>query len=356
MKDVIDQKQRDEPEASPLHPRAEGSPMVGLERATQLDTAGASAVLPPGPSRQRGDRVFGGAVRLAVWLFLAVLAGITLVLVSQSIQSMAWSGPSFYVTQAWDPVNNVYGIAPIIVDTLIVAGVAMLIAGTIGLASAIFLVDFAPRWLREPVAFLIELLAYIPSVVYGLWALLVMSPFLQQNVQPWIQKTLGFIPFFNGPPYGVGVMAATLILSIMLLPLIVSLSREALLLVPDSQREAMLALGATRWEVLRQAVIPYARSGIFGAVILSLGRALGETMAVAMTIGGAHKFLQTIFDQGYTLSSVIANEFNEVSSDLYLSSLVHAGLILFIITALVNVAAYFLLQRMNRTHRVGAKA
>jgi phosphate transport system permease protein len=348
MKDITEEKKKQEPEETPLQSRAEGAPMIGLERATEIDTAGASAVVPPAPARNRGDSVFGGVVRFAVWLFLAVLIGITVVLVVQSWPSIQWSGLAFFTRADWDPVKNVYGVAPIILDTLIVAGIAMLLAGTVGLASAIYLVDFAPRWLREPVAFLIELLAYIPSVVYGLWGLLVMAPWLQQTIQPWIQQNLGFIPFFNGPPYGVGVMAASLILSIMLLPLIVSLSREALLLVPDSQREAMLALGATRWEVLRQAVIPYARGGIFGAIVLSLGRALGETMAVAMTIGGAHRLLSNIFDQGYTLASLIANEFNEVSSDLYLSSLIEAGLILFVITALVNVAAYQILRRINR--------
>src|SRR5205085_353347 len=250
-----------------------------------------------------GDAAFGGMVRLSVWIFLAVLVGIIGVLVVQAWPSIQWSGLSFFTQEAWDPVNNKFGAAPFLEGTIIVAGVAMILAGTVGLATAIYLVDFAPRWLREPVAFLIELLAYIPSVVYGLWGLLVMAPWLQQTIQPWIQQHLGAIPFFNGAPYGVGIMAASLILSIMLLPLIVSLSREALLLVPDSQREAMLALGATRWEVLRQAVIPYARGGIFGAIVLSLGRALGETMAVAMTIGGAHRFLSNVFDQGYTLSS-----------------------------------------------------
>ncbi len=352
MKDIVDQKQADEPETEPLQARWEGAPMVGMERATQIDTAGASAVVSPARSRNLGDLVFGSAVRISVWLFLAVLVGIAIVLVVQSWPSIQHSGLAFFTQEAWDPVNFKFGAAPFILGTIIVAGVAMILAGTIGLATALYLVEFAPRWLREPVAFLIELLAYIPSVVYGLWGLLVMAPWLQQTVQPWIQKTLGFIPFFNGPPYGVGIMAASLILSIMLLPLIVSLSREALLLVPDSQREAMLALGATRWEVLSQAVIPYARSGIFGAIILSLGRALGETMAVAMTIGGGFRFIKTIFDQGYTLASIIANEFNEVSSDLYLSALIEAGLILFVLTALVNIAAYFMLRRMNRAHGV----
>jgi phosphate transport system permease protein len=350
MRDIVDEKPRDEPEPASLQPRAEGTPMIGLERATVIDTAGASAVVRPGRSRNLGDVLFGGALRGAVWLFLAVLTGVVIVLVLQAMPSIQYSGLSFFTQEAWDPVNLKFGAAPFIVDTLIVAAVAMLIAGSIGLAAVIYLVEFAPRWLREPVAFLIELLAFIPSVVYGLWGLLVMAPWLQQNIQPWIQQHLGFIPIFNGAPYGVGIMAASLILSVMLLPLIVSLSREALLLVPDSQREAMLALGATRWEVLRQAVLPYARSGIFGAITLSLGRALGETMAVAMTIGGGFQFPKTIFDQGYTLASIIANEFNEVSSNLYLASLVEAGLILFVITALVNVAGYFVLQRMNRLH------
>ncbi len=355
MKEIIEEKQRNEPESAPFQEREEGSPMVGLERATVIDTAGASAIIAPGRSRNMGDVLFGGALHIAVWVFLAILVGIVVVLVVQAMPSITYSGLSFFTQEAWDPVKLKFGAAPFIVDTIIVAAVAMLLAGTVGMATVIYLVEYAPRWLREPVAFLIELLAFIPSVVYGLWGLLVMAPWLQQNVQPWIQQHLGAIPLFNGAPYGVGIMAASLILSIMLLPLIVSLSREALLLVPDSQREAMLALGATRWEVLRHAVLPYARGGIFGAITLSLGRALGETMAVAMTIGGGFQFPKTVFDQGYTLASIIANEFNEVSSDLYLSSLIEAGLILFVITALVNIVGYFILQRMNRLHRTVAR-
>lgn len=350
MREIIEKKAADEPEA-PLSARAEGSPQVGLERATVIDTAGAAAVVPAPRPNNTGDRVFGTIVRLSVWLFLIILGGVGVVLVTESWPMIQHAGFDFFTTTTWNPNENVFGAAPIIVDTLIVAAIAMVIAGVVGLACAVFLVDYAPRWLREPVAFLIELLAYIPSVVFGLWGLLVMVPWLQQNVQPWIRQTFGFLPFFNGPAYGPGIMAASLLLSLMILPLIVSLSREALLLVPDSQREAMLALGATRWEVLRQAVIPYARGGIFGAIILSLGRALGETIAVAMTIGGGHNFPKTIFDQGYTLSSVIANEFGEVSNDLYRSALIEAGLLLFIITALVNIGAYLLLQRLNKTMR-----
>ncbi len=350
MSEIIKEKSEEEPDA-PFTPRLEGSPAIGMERATEIDTAGASAVVQPEPTRNRGDRVFEGLVRLAVWIFLAILAGIGIVLILQSIPMIQHAGLNFFTQSTWNPPENEFGAAPFIIDTLIVAAIAMIIASTVGLSGAVYLVDYAPRWLREPVSFLIELLAYIPSVVYGLWGLLVMVPWLQQTVEPWLRDTFGALPIFQGPAYGPGILAASLILSIMLLPLILSLSREALLLVPDSQREAMLALGATRWEVLRQAVIPYARGGIFGAIILSLGRALGETIAVAMTIGGGHNFPKTVFDQGYTLASVIANEFGEVSNDLYRSALVEAGLLLFIITALVNIGAYYLLQRMNRTMR-----
>jgi phosphate transport system permease protein len=356
VKDLIDKRSQDEDEAAPLQAREEGKPAIGLERATMVDTAGASAVVQPARSRNLGDAIFGGALRIAVWIFLAVFVGIAIVLVVQAWPNIQHSGLKFFYQERWDPVNLEFGAAPFVVGTIIVSGIAMVLAGTVGLGTAIYLVEYSPRWLREPASFLIELLAFIPSVVYGLWGLLVMAPWLAQSVQPWLQQNLGFIPIFDAPPYGVGIMAASLILSIMLLPLIVALSREALLLVPDSQREAMLALGATRWEVLRQAVLPYARSGVFGAVVLSLGRALGETMAVAMTIGGGHQFPKTLFDQGYTLASVIANEFNEVSSDLYLSALIEVGLILFVMTALVNIGAYYMLRRMNRKHTSAARS
>ena len=239
------QSQATDEQDPPIHSTGEQNLAIGLPQATELATAGDEAVVAPGRSRQTGDRVFSGLVHAAVWIFLLVLVGIAIVLVSQSIPSIQLSGLSFFTSATWDPVNNVYGIAPMIMDTLLVAGVAIVVSTIIGVSAAIFLVDFAPRWLREPTGFLIELLAFIPSVVYGLWALLVMSPFLQSTIQPWIQQNLGFIPFFNGPPYGVGVMAATTILSVMLLPLLVSLSREALLLVPT--RSARLCW---RWALL----------------------------------------------------------------------------------------------------------
>lgn len=350
MKDVIDEKSQVEPENTALQERAEGMPMVGMERATLIDTAGAAAVLPGAQrkSRNMGDFVFGGFVRFAVLIFVLVLIGVLAVLILQSIPSIQHSGLAFLWGTTWNPDEGIYGVLPAVVGTVGVAGVALVLAGVVGVATAVYLVEYAPKWLREPAGFLIELLAFIPSVVYGLWGVLVLAPFLGHNLEPWLREHLGFLPFFNGPPVGVGVLAATLILSIMLLPLIVSLSREALLIVPDSQREAMLALGATRWEVVRQAIVPYARAGIFGAIILSLGRALGETMAVAMTIGGAFRIPKNAFDQGYTLASVIANQFGEAADPLYLSTLMNVGLVLFLITALVNMGAFFLLRRMGR--------
>lgn len=298
--------------------------------------------------RNRGDRNFSMIVRAIVFIVLLIVAGIVAVLVIGAWPAMQRYGLGFIVNSGWDPVNLEFGAFPFIVDTLLVAAFAMLLAGTVGLGITIYITEFAPKWLREPISFLIEMLAFIPSVVYGLWALLVMTPWLQQNVQPWLIKNLGFIPFFKGAPYGVGLFAATLILSIMLLPIVVALSREALLLVPHAQKEAMYALGATKWEVIRRTTIPYARVGIFGAIVLALGRALGETMAVAMTIGGGFNLPKTINDQGYTLASVIANEFNEVSSDMYLSALIYCGLILFVLTVVVNVGAFSLINRLTK--------
>jgi phosphate transport system permease protein len=205
--------------------------------------------------------------------------------------------------------------------------------------------------LQGPISYLIELLAFIPSVVYGLFGLLVLAPLLQNTVETWLAVNLGpRFAIFNGAPYGVGYMAAIFILAIMILPLIVSLSREALILVPRDQKESGYALGAGRWEVVWGVSIPYARNGIAGAFILALGRALGETIAVAMTIGGGFNLPTTVMDQGYTLASVIANEFNEVSSDLYLSALIYCGLILFVITVIVNIIAYFVVRRLSGIH------
>jgi len=306
-------------------------------------------------NRNMGDRIFLGIIRAIVLIVLAIMVGIFIVLVAGASPAIGKFGPGFIFNTGWDPVKLVFGAFPFIVDTLIVALVAMTLATIVGLGTAIFITEYAPAWIQEPIAYLIELLAFIPSVVYGLWGLLVMAPWLQTTIQPWLAENLGFIPAFNGAPYGVGIMSASLILSIMLVPLIVALSREALLLVPDAQKEAMYALGATRWEVIRQAILPYARVGIAGSIIISLGRALGETMAVAMTIGGGFRLPTTVLDQGYTLASIIANEVNEVSSDTYLSALIYCGLILFVVTVGVNVGAFLLLQRITGTGKIPVK-
>ena len=298
-------------------------------------------------SSDRADRGFHGVILAMVLIVLAIFAALFLVLVDGAWPAMHRFRFGFIIHTGWDPVHLNFGALPFIVGTLIVAAGAMIIAGVVGLLTAVCITELLPQWLQEPIAYLIELLAFIPSVVYGLFGLLVIAPFLQSTVEPWMLEHLGTrFPAFNGAPYGVGFLAAIVILAIMLIPLIVALSREALILVPTSQKEAALALGSKRWEVVRHVTVPYARNGILGAVIVALGRALGETMAVAMTIGGGFSLPTTVMDQGYTLASVIANEFNEVSSDTYLSALIYCGLILFVITVTVNCLAYFTVRRM----------
>ncbi len=225
---------------------------------------------------------------------------------------------------------------------------ALLIAVPLSLGVAIYLTEFAPRVIRQPVAFVIELLAAIPSVVYGLWGIFVLIPFLKQTIFPFLRDTLGFLPFFQGPIYGPSMLSASIILAIMVMPFIMSVSREVLLAVPANQREAALALGATRWEAVISAIVPYARSGIIGAVILGLGRALGETMAVTMLIGNRNEISASLFAPGYTMAAVIANEFTEAVGDLHLAALAYVALVLFAVTVLVNASARLLIWRVSR--------
>jgi phosphate transport system permease protein len=298
-----------------------------------------------------GDWIYHALIRSMVWVVLAIFACIFAVVVVGAWPAMKRFGPGFLIHSGWDPVHLVFGALPFIVGTIIVALGAMIIAGGIGLMTAVCITELLPLWLQGPISYLIELLAFIPSVVYGLFGLLVLAPLLQRTVEMWLLIHLGSrIPIFNGAPYGVGYLSAIVILAIMLLPLIVALSREALILVPRDQKESGYALGAASWDVVWGVSIPYARNGIVGAFVLALGRALGETIAVAMTIGGGFHLPTTVMDQGYTLASVIANEFNEVSSNIYLSALIYCGLILFVITAVVNVLAYFIVRRMSGIH------
>ena len=270
----------------------------------------------------RGDRIYRAVITSMVVVVLVIFTGVFITLVSGAWPAMKRFGPRFIVSTGWDPVHLVFGALPFIVGTVVVALGAIILAGGVGLLTAVFITEVLPRWLQGPVTYLIELLAFIPSVVYGLFGLLVLAPMLQSTVEIWMMMHLGpRFAFFNGAPYGVGYLSAILILAIMLLPLIVSLSREALILVPTDLKEGGYALGGGRWDVTWGISIPYARNGIVGAFVLSLGRALGETIAVAMTIGGGYSLPKTIMDQGYTLASVIANEFNEVSSDIVLVSI-----------------------------------
>ena len=306
--------------------------------------------------RRPSDLLFRGITWLFVLLVLAVVVGIALVLVINSLPTIQRFGLSFLTNQAFDPVHNIYGVAPAIVGTLVTSAFAMLFAIPIGVGAAIFLVEFCPRSLRTILAFFADLLAAVPSVIYGLWGFLVLAPWLQHTGEPWLARHLGVLPFFQGAYYGLGLLAAGMILTIMVLPLIIAVSREVMLTVPVSQREAMLALGATRWEVIRYAVLPFARIGILGGVILALGRALGETMAVTMVIGNqASRPSASLFDTGYTLASVIANQFGEARPGLFLSALLEAGLIIFIITLVTNFLARLFIARLGqRPGGVGA--
>ena len=327
-----------------------GDSIAGMGAADRLS-------LPPrAVSRRRGglgDRVYRACVLASVWLVLVLAAGLVAALCWESREALGAFGLRFLVTSHWDPVAGEFGALPFIYGTLLSSLLALLIAVPLSLGAAIFLADLAPAWIRPPVAFLIEMLAAVPSVVYGLWGIFVLVPWLRDWVQPVLGRTLGFLPLFQGPPYGIGMLAAGLILSIMVVPYITSVSREVLLAVPGSQREAALGLGATRWEATRIAVLRYGRSGLIGAILLGLGRALGETMAVTMVIGNRPEIAASLFAPGYTMASVLANEFTEATSDLYVSALVEIGLLLLVITVLVNGLARLLVWSVGGPARGG---
>jgi phosphate transport system permease protein len=266
-------------------------------------------------------------------------------------------GLGFLTSSEWDPVKGHFGAASAVYGTIVTSILALLIATPLALGVSIFLSEYAPAWLRQPIAFLVDLLAAIPSVVYGLWGIFVLIPLLRQHVVPFLRDTLhlGVIPLFSGPSWGNSVFAAGIILAIMVLPYIASVTREVLLAVPRSQREAALALGATRWEMIQKAVLPFARSGIIGGIILGLGRAIGETMAVTMLIGNRHEIAASLFAPGYTMASLIANEFQEASGDLHLAALMAVGFVLLVITLAVNAIARWLVWRVNRQAAPGGR-
>jgi len=313
----------------------------------------------PEPAPADATRIGGAAIgdrayQLAITGF-ALCVPLLLVAIAAAVASAGWPafrefGGSFLTSSRWDAVNGEFGAAPAIFGTLVSSFVALLIATPLAVGVAIFLSEFAPAWLRQPVAFLVDLLAAVPSVVYGLWGIFVLVPILREHVMPFLAGTLalGGTPLFSGPAYGPSMLAAGLLLAIMVLPYVSAVTREVLLAVPRSQREAALALGATRWEMIWDAVLPYARSGIVGGIILGLGRALGETMAVTMVIGNRHELSASLFAPGYTLASLIANEFSEATGDLHVAALMAAGTTLFALTLIVNPIARWLVWRVAR--------
>jgi len=289
-----------------------------------------------------GDRALRIVLKTAGLAIVLLVLAMAFEMVRTSVPSMRTFGWSFLVTSTWDPVAERFGAIPFVYGTLVSSFLALLIAVPLGLGAAIYLAELAPARIRPPIAFLVELVAAVPSVIYGLWGIFVLAPLLRTYVQPALGKTLGYLPLFQGPPYGVGMLAAGIILAIMVVPYITAVSREVLLAVPNTQREAALALGATRWETTRIAVLRYGRSGLVGAILLGLGRALGETMAVTMVIGNRPEVAISLFAPGYTMASVIANEFTEATSEIYLSALIEIGLLLFVLTIVVNALARLL--------------
>jgi phosphate transport system permease protein len=325
---------------------------------TRPETASVPPAPPPPPLERtsHGDRVFRTLLTLGAVSVPVLLGFLVYELWTGSALAISKFGLGFLTSSTWDPVAEQFGAYPLIFGTLVSSFLALIIAVPLSLGVAIFLTEFAPRAVRQPVAFLIGLLAAIPSVVYGLWGIFVLIPLLRTSLFPFLRETLGFLPLFQGPIYGPSMLAAGIILAIMVMPYVMSVSREVLLAVPDSQREAALALGATRWEAVITTIVPYARSGIIGAIILGLGRALGETMAVTMLIGNRHEIASSLFAPGYTMAAAIANEFSEAVGDLHLSALAYVAFLLFVVTVLVNAGARLLIWRVARGSGAGSRA
>jgi phosphate transport system permease protein len=314
--------------------------------------------MPLPPADRSNVSHFGDRAFKALTLLMALSVFVLIVLIGYELAhgaapAMHHFGWHFLISTDWDPVNEKFGALPFIFGTLVSSAIGLLIAVPLSIATAVYLTELAPLWLRQPLTIFIELLAAVPSVILGLWGIFVMVPWLSgqadpthpaRHLFPLLQKYLGFIPLFQGPIYGPSILAGGIIIAIMILPIITSVSREILRSVPGLQREAAYALGATRWEVTRIAVLSYAKKGLFGAVILGLGRALGETMAVTMVIGNSPQIAKSLFAPGYTLASVVANEFSEATTDTYLSALFEIGLVLLGVTVLINALAQLLLK------------
>jgi phosphate transport system permease protein len=299
------------------------------------------------PRYAHADRVFvvvgAGAAALVAGVLLSVAAAV----IELALPSLRTFGASFLGSSAWSPSRGAYGALAFLFGTTVTSLVALALAVPVGLGVATFLTDLGPPALRRPVRALVDLLAAIPSVVYGLWAALVLAPVLRTSIEPALEANLGVLPFFRGPKHGIGLLCGSIVLAIMILPTIASVSREVLAAVPTELREGGLALGATRWDVVRRIVVPHARSGIFGAVLLGLGRAVGETMAMAAVIGSRPEIGRSLFAPGYTMASVIANEFPVATDELHVAALAEIGLVLFAVTLVFNVAARLLVGRVR---------
>lgn len=300
-------------------------------------------------SEVRGsDFAFYLLVRGVAWIIILSFLAIIWFLLKKSLPIFQQFGANFIFSREWDPISEVYGALPFIYGTLVSSMIALLLALPISIGAAVFLTELAPKWLKYPVGFLIEMLAAIPSVVYGLWGIFVLAPFVRDYFQSYLSKNFGTLPFFQGPPFGIGMLSAGVILAIMILPTITTIIREVFLAIPQLTREAALTLGATRWETISLAVIQTGMPGIISAVILGLGRAMGETMAVTMLIGNRPTISLSLFSPAATMSSVIANEYPEASSDLHLSALTAIGLVLFGVSLLVNLLARVIVYRFKK--------
>lgn len=308
------------------------------------------------PTGNTGDAIFRAAMFAAALLMVLIVGAMIVALASHSTLSIRQFGFGFLTNREWNPVKDQFGALAFIYGTIVSSLIALLISVPLSLGIAIFLVEQAPHFLSRPITFLVELLAAIPSVVYGLWGIFVLAPFLRVHVEPPLARWFGWLPLFQGPITGIGLLTGGIILAIMVTPIISAVVRDVLSAVPNTQREAALALGATKWETTR-VVLANGAPGIAGAVILGLGRAIGETMAVTMVIGNRPEISLSLFQPSYTLASVIANEFTEATADIYLSSLVELGLILFFVTFVVNAIARLLVWRVTRkTSGVGMAA
>jgi phosphate transport system permease protein len=301
----------------------------------------------------RADTIFHALLLVSAALVLAVLVGLLVELVLQSRDAFQHNGWRFLWSRTWDPVKEVFGVLPYLYGTVVTAVSAMVLATLLGVGVALFLIELSPAWAARPVSFMVEMLAAIPSVVYGLWGIFVLAPFLRTHIDQPLYNHFSNVPLFAAYPIGFDYFTAIVVLTIMVLPTVAAVSRDAIAAVPSSQREAVLALGATRWEMIRIAVLPFARSGIVGASILGLARGVGETLAVAMVIGASPTITLSLFHPGYTMAAVTANEFTEATTSLYRGSLIEVGLVLFLVTLIVNVLARLLVWRVTGGGRAG---